>query len=209
MKKMICVITSFMSFYSSRSQVNEKDTTVTTTVARNTTAEFQANVFPDYVNLQWLKGPDNYTGYFELYRSSDGIAYNLAKQFHPRTFEGNDRFYNFKDEEPLRGKNYYRLVGYDKFTQEKTTVELVVDYKNQPRRVVPTLVTQGNQLNISNYDGQDLELLVFTSTGSPVFKRIISSSVIPLPSTIARGLYVYQLMDRRQVVLSTGKFVLQ
>lgn len=209
MKRMICVLALALAFTSTRAQLNEKDTTITTVVARNTTAEFQANVFPDYINLQWLKGPDNYTGYFELYRSADGIAYNIVRQFHPRTFEGGDRYFNFKDEDPLRGKNYYRLVGYDKFTQEKRTVELMVEYKNQPRRIQPTLVTQGNQLNISNYDGQEMELLVFTSTGAPVFKRMISSSVIPLPSTIAKGLYVYQLTDRRQFVLSTGKFVLQ
>lgn len=208
MKRMICVLALALAFTSTWSQLNEKDTTVTTVAARNTTAAFQANVFPDYINLQWLKGPDNYTGYFELYRSADGVAYNIIRQFQPRTFEGDDRYFNFKDEDPLRGKNYYRVVGYDKFTQEKRTVELMVEYKNQPRRIQPTLVTQGNQLNISNYDGQEMELLVFTSTGAPVFKRIISSSVIPLPS-IAKGLYVYQLTDRRQFVLSTGKFVLQ
>lgn len=206
---MICVVTLTLTFGFGWSQINENDTIVTTTIAKNATAEFQANVFPDYINLQWLKGPDNYTAYFELYRSADGIAYNIIKQFQPKTFEGNDRYFSYKDEDPLRGKNYYRLVGYDKFTQERRTVELVVEYKNQPRRIQPTIVTQGNQLNITNYDGQELELLVFTSTGTPLFKKIISSGVIYLPTNISKGLYVYQLTNRKQFVLSSGKFALQ
>lgn len=205
----MCVLALILMFGYSHSQINEKDTTVTTAVAKNTTAEFQATIFPDYIHLQWIKGPDNYTSYFELYRSADGIAYNIVKQFHPGTFDGDEGYYSYKDGDPLQGKNYYRLVGYDKFTQEKRIIEIVAVYKNKPRKILPTIVTSGNQLNIANYDGQELELLVFTSSGAPVFKRIVSSSVIPIPSTLAKGLYVYQLTDKKQFMLSSGKFVLQ
>lgn len=209
MKKMICVLALSLTFGYGRSQMNEKDTVVATVVAKNTTAQFEATIFPDYIDLHWLKGPDNYTVDFELYRSADGIAYNILKKFQPKTFEGDDRYFTYKDEDPLRGKNYYRLVGYDKFTQEKRTVEIIVEYKNKPRRILPTLVTNGNQLNITNYDGEELELLVFTSVGTPLFRAIISSSIIPLPSTLLKGLYIYQLTDKKQFVLSSGKFVLQ
>jgi hypothetical protein len=187
MKKIVCLLSLILTLSYGRSQINEKDTLVTTISAKKASVNLQADVLPDYINLQWTKGPDDFTGYFELYRSADGIAYNIVRQFHPATFEGNQRYFTYKDEDPLRGKNYYRLVSVDKFTQERKMVELVAEYKNQPRKIIPTIVSKGNQLNISNYDGQQLELLVFNSAGKPMFKRVISSSVVPVAGNLTSG----------------------
>lgn len=209
MKKIMCLLICVLIIGRGWSQINEKDTIVTTTISKTESVQLMADVLPDYINLQWAKGPDNFTGYFELHRSADGIAYNIVRQFHPAAFQADQRFFLFKDVEPLRGKNYYRLVAYDKFTQEKTIVDLVTEFKNQPRRVAPTIVTKGSQLNIINYDGEQMELLVFNSGGTAMFKRVVSSSIIPLAGNLTRGLYVYQLIDRKNQLVSSGKFVLQ
>ncbi len=209
MKKIMCLLICVLTICRGWSQITEKDTIVTTTISKTGSVQLLADVLPNYINLQWTKGPDDFTGYFELYRSADGIAYNILRQFHPSTFEANQRFFSFKDEDPLKGKNYYRLITYDKFTQEKRIVDLVTEYKNQPRKMAPTIISNGNQLNIMNYDGEQLELLVFNSGGTALFKRVVSSSVIPLAANLSRGLYVYQLIDRKNQLISSGKFVLQ
>jgi|GEM_PF-5292122 len=191
-------------------QINENDTTLTRVSAKNGSVWFQADVFPDYVQLQWTKGPDDHIAYYELYRSSDGVAYNIVKQFHPQTFDANDNSFSFRDDDPLRGRNYYRLVGYEKSTQEKRTVELIAEYRNQPRKLQPTLVVKGNQLNILNYDGQELQLSIYSTTGSPVVQnRIVNSSVVHVPELSPVGMYVYQLVDRKTMMVSSGKFALQ
>ena len=209
MKKIMCLLGLTLILNYSWSQINEKDTVITTVDGRNGSVILEANIFPDYISLQWRKGPDDFTGYFELYRSADGIAYNIVKQFQPKTFGSNDQYFYYRDEDPLRGKNYYRLVGYDKFTNDKRTIDLVAEYKNQPRRVLPTVLSNGNQLNITNYDGQELELWVYNSAATPMFKRVVSSSVIDVPSNLSKGLYVYQLYDRKRMIVSSGKFILQ
>ena len=205
----MCLLGLTLSLNYCWSQINEKDTVITTINAKNGSVALQASVLPDYINLQWTKGPDDFTGYFELYRSADGIAYSFVKQFLPQTFEGNDQYFFYRDEDPLRGKNYFRLVGYDKFTNEKRVIDLVAEYKNQARRVLPTVLSNGNQLNIANYDGQELELWVYNSAATPMFKRVVSSSVVSVPSDLTKGLYVYQLYDRRKMIVSSGKFILQ
>jgi hypothetical protein len=170
----------------------------------------QADVLPDYINLQWHKGPDEYINRFELYRSPDGVAYTIVKQFAPKEFDGREDEYTFKDDNPLLGKNFYRLVGYNQFTQERSEVNLVADFKNRPRKLQPTLVTKGNQLNITNYDGGELLLYVFTTAGVPVIERNVTSGTLNFSTdNLSRGLYVYQLMDRRKYVVNSGKFVLQ
>lgn len=209
MKKCVCLLSLIVTLNYGWSQINENDTTVISVRSKNASIRLQADVLPDNITLQWTKGPDDFTGYFELYRSADGIAYNIIRQFHPQTFEGDQRSFSFKDVDPLRGKNYYRLVSYDKFTQEKKTVHIVAEYKNLPRKIAPTIVAKGSQLNISNYDGQQMELLVFNSAGTPLFKRVVSSSIVPLAANLTRGLYVYQLIDRKNQLVSSGKFVMQ
>ena len=156
MKRIVSLLVAAFTTCLVHAQINEKDTLTTTAVAQNGSINFQADILPDYINLNWTKGPHEFTGYFELYRSADGIAYNIVRQFHPQSFEGNDNSYSYRDEDPLRGKNYYRLVGYDKFTNERRIVELVADYKNQPRKLYPSVMSRGQQLYINNYDGQEL-----------------------------------------------------
>ena len=209
MKKLLCLMGLTLILSYCWAQINEKDTIITTVSERNGSLVLQANVLPDYITLQWSKGPDDFTANFELYRSADGIAYNIVKQFRAKPTREDDLDFFYRDEDPLRGKNYYRLVGYDKFTNQKRTIDLIAEYKNQPRRILPTVLSNGNQLNITNYDGQEMELWVYNSAATPMFKRVVASSVIDVPSNLSKGLYVYQLYDRRKTIVSSGKFILQ
>jgi hypothetical protein len=211
MKKLRCLIGMLLMTTSvCQAQINEKDTMISTVLAQKGSVQLQADILPDYVDLNWTKGPDEFIGYFELYRSADGMAYHFVKQFRPKTFDASERSFNYRDEDPLRGKNFYRLVGYDQHSGEKRTVELVAEYRNQPRKIQPTLIAKGNQLNIQNYDGEELHLWIFTTAGAPIIQKVVASSVVNLGTeNLSSGLYVYQLLDRQKLVVSTGKFVLQ
>jgi hypothetical protein len=209
MKKILCLLSLMVTLNAGWSQTNKNDTLVISVTSKNASVQLQADVLPDHIDLRWTKGPDDFSGYFELYRSADGIAYNIIKQFQPQSFEADQQYFTYKDEAPLRGKNYYRLIAYNKFTKEQKKIEIVADYKNQPRKLMPTVVSKGQQLNISNYNGEQLELLVFNAAGTPVFKRVVSSSIIPLANNLSGGIYVYQLVDRKNRLVSSGKFILQ
>ncbi|MER3464152.1 MAG: hypothetical protein C4329_06805 [Chitinophagaceae bacterium] len=89
-------------------------------------------------------------------------------------------------------------------------MDLVAEFKNQPRKLQPNLITRGNQLNITNYDGEELFLYVFNLLDMPVLQRNVTSSAINFSTdNLARGFYVYQLMDRRNYIVNSGKFILQ
>ena len=204
---MICA--AMMVFGQVKAQQNEKDTTATMVTSTNASLRLRADILPDYIQLQWTKGPDDLTAYFELYRSADGVAYHIIKQFHPETFDNTANHFIYKDESPLRGKNHYRLVAYDRFTQQKKTVELMASYKNQPRKIQPNIIAKGRELNVLNYDGEELHLVIYTSGGSPLIQKLVNSSVIYLGSeNLSAGMYIYQLMDKNKYVVNSGKFML-
>ena len=210
MKRGCVILTVLLACLQGQSQINEKDTLATSISSKNGSVYLQVDVLPDYIDLNWSKGPDDLISYFELYRSADGLTYNIIRQFHPKTFDAPDRTLSYRDEDPLRGKNYYRLIAYDQHTQEKRVVELVAEYKNQPRKVQPTVISKGNQLNILNYDGEEMHLWIFTTAGAPIIQKVVASSVVNIGSeNLSSGLYVYQLVNRKKMVVSTGKFVLQ
>ncbi len=190
-------------------QFNENDTTVTTVLSSKASLHMRADVMPDFIELQWNKGPDDFTAYFELYRSADGITWNIVKQFHPQTTGNTPNQFSYRDEDPLKGKNFYRVVGYQNQTQEKRSVELMAVYKNHPRKLQPTLVSKGKELNILNYDGEELHLWVYSSGGTPLLQKVVNSSVVYLASeNLSSGAYIYQLLDRKKMVVSSGKFML-
>jgi hypothetical protein len=122
----------------------------------------------------------------------------------------NDNDFEYKDEDPLRGKNYYRLVGYDKFSGDKRTIDLMAEYKNAPRKLYPTLVPKDGQFYINNYDGQELRLWIYNAAGNPVVQQqVVNSSTVYIKELVSGGAYVYNLIDKNQVTVSRGKFVLQ
>ena len=210
MKRTVTLLSGILAWTLGFSQLNENDTTITSVASKSGSVQVQAHVFPDYVDLIWTKGPDEYIGYFELYRSPDGTAYRFVKQFQPGSFEANDNSYAFQDKEPLEGRNYYRIVGYDQYTSEKRTVDLVVDFKNQSRKIGPSLFSRGSQLYVSHYDGEPLHLWLYNSMGNPVVQnRWVNGTFIPLPETLSGGMYIYQLVDDRKMVVSSGKLVIQ
>jgi hypothetical protein len=210
MKRIVGLTIAMMACGFCQSQINEKDTIITTATSKNGSIALQADILPDYVNLHWIKGPHDYIDYFELYRSADGIAYNMIRQFHPQSVDAEQFSYDYKDEDPLRGKIYYRLIGYEKSSQEKRVTDLVIEYKNEPRKLYPTLVPRGSQFYINNYDGEELRLWIYNSAGNPIVQqRIINSSTVYLTEMFSGGTYLYQLLDKNKMVVSRGKFVMQ
>ena len=210
MKRIMFLTMAIIACSFCQSQINEKDTIITTVSSKNGSVELKAEVLPDYVLLQWNKGPHEYIGRFELYRSADGIAYNIIRQFQPQVPGSNDNDFIFKDEDPLKGKNYYRLVGYDNFSSDKRIVELVAEYKNSPRKLYPSLVPKDGQFYINNYDGEELRLWVYNSAGNPIVQqKVITSSTVNIREMLSGGAYVYQLLDKNKMTVSRGKFILQ
>ena len=138
------------------------------------------------------------------------MAYKIVKQFQPGLQGVNDNNFEFKDEDPLRGTNYYRLIGYVKNSGEKRIIDLAADYKNSPRKVYPSLVWKDGQFYINNYDGEELKLWVYNSSGNPVVQqKIINSSTVYISNLVSGGAYVYQLLDKNKMTVSRGKFVMQ
>lgn len=210
MKKIYVMLPLLLFFFTGWSQINEKDTTATILTTQLGSIKFRADVMPDHINLQWSIGPHDNTGYFELYRSPDGMAYSLVKQFQPSSFDASQRSFVYRDEGPLPGRNFYRLVAYDRHTSEKTPVNLVAEYKNLPRKIQPTLMSKGNQLYIQHYDGQEMRLWIYNASGTPVVQnQVVNGTVVNVPELVANGLYIYQLMDKQKMVVANGKIVIQ
>jgi len=210
MKKIYSVICMVMlTTTAAWSQINEKDTVIESTFSKNGSVYLQLDILPDYIELNWSKGQDDHIAYYELYRSADGMAYTMVRQFHPQSFDASDNFFSYRDEDPLRGRNYYRLTAYEKGSGERRNVEAIAEYKNLPRKIQPSLVIKGSQLNIQNYDGEEMQLLLYNSAGTLLVRRVVNSTVVNLPEHSARGAYIYQLVDRRQIVVASGKLILQ
>ena len=59
--------------------------------------------------LEWATGTEENTAYFEVQRSRDAIHYESIGQVNAQGFSTHATYYNFNDEHPFLGLNYYRL----------------------------------------------------------------------------------------------------
>ena len=66
------------------------------------------------VLLEWLTANEILTSRFDIERSSNGISFNKIGQVSAVGNTGKNNNYNFFDESPLFGNNYYRIKEFDK-----------------------------------------------------------------------------------------------
>ncbi len=203
MKKFISIIMLCCTF-SSFAQ-NKAPNFVSTSLKGIT---LQAEIIPDYIELKWRIPALDESASFEVQRSADGFAYSTIHIVTPQGMNTFSQDFSFRDLNPLEGKNYYRLLATGKWTKEKREVYLIAQFDQQKRRITPTIVTEGTQLRIDNYNGEELQLAVFTSAGNPVFQKVINNSRIPVPTMLSKGVYVYHLSDKQRTYVASGRFLI-
>jgi|GEM_PF-5629942 len=167
------------------------------------------NVFPLPVRLLELKAQASMgviTVSWNVSNEENMIRYEIEKSTNGRTFTKIGEvaalnrlipsLYNFSDQNPVNGINYYRLRMIDQTSAKFSSIVRVdLDGKQNSITVFPNPAAQNITLQLSNMQKGTYELLLYTNTGQVAFKRSVyhdggsSSKSITLPNGLTRGVY--------------------
>lgn len=173
--------------------------------------EFQCQRTRDDVSLRWTTTSELLNNYFVIERSQDGnlwaeIGKLLSKA--KSGYSSRELEYIFKDDDPLRGKNYYRLkqISLDGCTEYSqiltidyslTNDERFKFYPNPTRDVFEIKgLTKGEVVILSSLHGKILQQRV---AEGPALKMDISA--------YSKGVYLVNIFQQRGVPSGTFKFV--
>jgi len=157
---------------------------------------FDGSRLQDDVQLQWMTASEINNDYFTIERSADGINFQAIGQIDGAgTYNGNLN-YEFLDESPSAGINYYRLKVTDFDGSYAYTRIIAVEYDKYIRPTIAIypnpLQTNNRQLTIESNVQVD-QVTIFNTIGQSVATYNNIGGHIQLPNTLTAGIYLVQL----------------
>ena len=89
--------------------------------------EFEGNYFNDSVHIKWITASESNSHYFTIYRSDGFSNYKPIGKINAAGYSNSIKEYCFKDDKPLEGMSYYKLVETD-FNGYNTEYDIINVY---------------------------------------------------------------------------------
>lgn len=163
---------------------------------------FSGELLNKSIALQWQTVLETNNEGFEIERSKDGRAWDYL-DFVNGQGESNEIInYEFLDQRPVAGQNYYRLRQLDFDGQFSYSNVISVEFERQVFEVFPNPIKSGSVLNfrLGNEDLVDAEMQVMDQTGRIMQVAGISSNQtsIQIPS-LKQGIYYVSLIANDKI----------
>lgn len=158
---------------------------------------FDGRSVGESVILEWETASELNNAYFTIEKSQDGTLYEVLDDIQGAGTSQDKIPYYLIDENPFKGKSYYRLkqTDFDGTYKYLGTVEIFFDSELKPDvSVYPNPVT-GNTLNINLQgmeEGRVLKVALLDMTGREVWvaDEIEKSMTVSIPSSLTEGMYM-------------------
>lgn len=115
-----------------------------------TLKSFTAKPVDKNILLTWQTLSEKNNKNFEVQRSFDGKSYKSIRTVEAAENSDTEKNYEFTDQNPYPGTNYYKLIQYD-FDGKTTFTETVVDAKLEKAKIIVSTSTSTVDLLIAYY----------------------------------------------------------
>jgi hypothetical protein len=150
------------------------------------------------VLLNWKTLSEQDNSYFEVFRSSEDQKYTSIGKVQGNGNSSVGHSYTFRDERPLLGDNYYRLMQVDRDGTSQVLADKVLDFGlSQLVEVYPNPAIE--KLNVRFAEGQFNSLMLSSAEGKVLQRFKVEGVKSPLEldlSAYAKGIYLIQLTGK-------------
>jgi len=156
------------------------------------------------VQINWNVSNEQGIKQYEIERSADGYAFSKAYTVTAKGNGANNLTYNWVDEQPMAGDNFYRIrsINIEGEYNYTSVVKVRIGKVNGSFNISPNPVT-GNYFNLhlSNQPAGNYTMRIINTSGQVLYNKIIThnggSTVQPinLPYKITSGLYKLDIIQ--------------
>lgn len=159
------------------------------------------------VELNWKTGTELNSDYFIVERSYNALKWDNIGVVPAAGFSTTELQYRFVDETPYDGIVYYRLKQVDYSYEYEYSIIRSVNRKSPEIKVeiAPNPAIDFVKVQSFDHDGF-LEFRLYDLLGRSFSNVSIEANVSTLVH-VPKGVFVYQIIDKRGIVLQTGKIV--
>jgi hypothetical protein len=149
------------------------------------------------VDLNWKTENEENMDYYTVMKSHDGINYEKIGTVTARGSTGHIEEYRLKDAQPFIGRNFYRLISFDKNQTFKNSQVEEVDIRSGiSYTIAPNPFADKITIRQSNAMQQTIQIKLTDVTGRIVMEKKVENSsglsTINLPAA-ATGIYLLKL----------------
>ncbi|MBO9659476.1 MAG: FG-GAP repeat protein, partial [Chitinophagaceae bacterium] len=179
-----------------------------------TMVSFRGNKDGSRVLLDWVTVDEQTLSHYEVERSTDGVNFTKIADVTAKDQQRNN--YNFPDEKPLFGNNYYRLkiVDDDSKYVYSNTVVVKFDQKNAGIvTIAPNPAQQQVNIRLTGFEKGEYTLRLFNTAGILFETRKINlrehqqTEVMNRNRNIVPGVYMVTIHDENNNKLSTVRLI--
>lgn len=151
--------------------------------------KFETQAQGQHIQIHWLIEENEEADHFVIEKSIDGIDFeNLA--ILQAIGNGNKiEIYQANDEEPVKGKNYYRLKAYDKNDCESISEVSTIKYNQDLADffVYPNPAVKQLFVNAEPFEGKAAQIRIYNSIGQTMYEKEFDSMTgNPLPVDVSK-----------------------
>ncbi len=168
-----------------------------------TLISFDAAAREDHVLLEWTTADETNNSLFRLERSADGVIFEVIGYRDGAGTTTNANSYVFKDESPLIGQNFYRLIDIDNQGVENISELIRADYDGKFKTTLPypNPVTRGEFLNTGiQGDSNSTDIHLFNVQGKhiPVKFKMVNDHLMLETGDLTQGTYLLIIKNNGQ-----------
>lgn len=175
-------------------------------------ASFTGKKMEKSIRLEWKTESELNNDYFAVERSMDGRNFEQLTKVSGKGNSTERVVYAFEDKNPESATNYYRLrqVDYDGTESFSDIVSVKFKANRLDLNLYPTLVREEVNLDLTNYENENVLINILNSTGQIVLSKEVNSSEIVTLSlgnlNLSEGMYYARCQSLGQITI--GKFLI-
>ncbi len=169
--------------------------------------DFSGLLLPNLqVQLNWATASELLNSHFNIQRSLDGVRFENIGKVNGKGTTNEIYQYQFVDEKPSFGRNYYRLeqVDLNGATHYSSIVEVFVQPSNTPLMVYPNPAQDNIHFMLS---GTSAQLQIYDVAGKLVYETAFENQTQVSLINFPAGYYTYKIQNESLNLV--GKFVKQ
>lgn len=177
-----------------------------------TLTSFTGKKMEKSIQLEWKTESELNNDYFVVERSMDGRNFEQLKEVSGKGNSTERVVYTFEDQKPESATNYYRLRQVDYDGTESFSDIITVKFKNTrlDLNLYPTLVREEVNLDLTNFENENVLINILNATGQIILSKEVSSSEIVTLSlenlNLSEGMYYARCQSLGQITI--GKFLI-
>ena len=172
---------------------------------------FKGNKINGGIQLDWETASEIDNDYFTIEKSEDGINFEEIFYINGAGTTDNVTTYQYLDEDPINGTNYYRLKQTDYNGTTSFSDVIAVEYSIfNPTNILlfPTIATSNIQIQLQEVSENDIVVEVFDIMGRKVKETMINAYYNDLFLNINElhtGHYIVRLTNGNSII--TKRFI--